>query len=172
MPPASFDWILDHDPRSIPKVPGTIEYRFTVVGSHHDTSSAVGSLPVELVTLRKKRMERVADREIERFNLVLFDLQSAQLNQANMRIIEMIRPHVKKNSIVTIIGHTDRRGDADLNVQLSLERARNAAKALGVPDATIKGLGADPLLYDNSLPEGRFHSRTVEIIVEAPAETM
>jgi outer membrane protein OmpA-like peptidoglycan-associated protein len=169
--PVSLDWILADDPKSIPKFPGKVDYNFTAIGPHDEHFAASGSLPVEQVSLRKKKVQRIADREIEKFNLLLFDLQSSELNETNKQIIDLIQKHLKDVSTVTIVGHTDRTGDAEINRKLSLERARNTAKALGVTKADIRGIGSETILYDNSLPEGRCLSRTVDIIVETPTDT-
>ncbi|MEP7235701.1 MAG: OmpA family protein, partial [Ignavibacteriota bacterium] len=121
--------------------------------------------------LRKKIVERMADKEIEKFNLLLFDLQSSELNDNNKQVIDLIRSHVKGASTVSIIGHTDRTGDTEKNQKLSLERAKNTARALGVVNADVRGIGSETILYDNNLPEGRCLSRTVDIIVETPTQT-
>ena len=171
-PKPSLDWVMADDQKSMPKLPGVIDYRMTAVGTHGDSSVAAGTLPIEQTTLHTKKVQRVAEREVERFNLVRFDFQSAQIAGANARLVEMIKEKIKPNSVVTITGHTDRTGDSTINMQLSLERARNTAKALGTPNATIRGLGSESLPYDNNYPEGRVLSRTVEIVIETPAESM
>ena len=170
-PPSSLDWTLADDPKAIPKFPGNIDYSLTITGAHNENVMASGSLPVEQVSLRKKKVQRIADREIEKFNLLLFDLQSSELNEANKQIIALIQKNLKPVSTVTIVGRTDRTGDAEINRKLSLERARNTAKALGVSNADIRGIGSETIIYDNNLPEGRALSRTVDIIVETPTDT-
>jgi len=168
--PVSLDWILGNDQKSIPHFPGKIDYELKVTGSHSDEAIAAGSLPVEQLTLRKKKVQRIADREIEKYNLLLFDLQSSELNETNKQIIELIQKHLKDISAITIIGHTDRTGEAEANKQLSFDRAKSTARALGVTKADIRGIANETVLYDNNLPEGRCLSRTVDIIVETPAD--
>ncbi|MDP4236795.1 MAG: OmpA family protein, partial [Bacteroidota bacterium] len=138
--PKTIDWILADDQNSVPHYPGTIDYRLTVRGSHRDSGVASGSLPVEQISLRKKKVQRIADREIEKYNLLLFDLQSSELNENNKQIIELIQKHLKDISTITIVGHTDRTGETELNKRLSLERAKTTARALGVAKAEIRGI--------------------------------
>ena len=171
IPPTSLDWILADDQKSVPKFPGKIDYLFSVTGSHNDRTSVSGSLDVEQISLRKKKIERMADREIEKFNLLLFDLQSSELNQTNKQIIDLIQKNLNEFSTITIVGHTDRTGETEKNKKLSFERAKSTAKALGVNNAAIRGIANETILYDNSLPEGRCLSRTVDIIVETPTDT-
>jgi outer membrane protein OmpA-like peptidoglycan-associated protein len=170
-PPVSVDWVVADDPKTVPQFPGKLDFTLKVTGSHSDEAVASGSIPVEQVSLRKKIVERMADKEIEKFNLLLFDLQSAELNDNNKQVIDLIRSHIKSASTVSIIGHTDRTGDAEKNQKLSLERAKNTARSLGVTSADVRGIGSETILYDNNLPEGRCLSRTVDIIVETPTQT-
>ncbi|MDP4220265.1 MAG: OmpA family protein [Bacteroidota bacterium] len=170
-PPAKLDWVLSDDQKAIPKFPGKIEYSFNVTGSHNDHGGAQRTMPVEQVSLRKKKLERMADKEVEKYNLLLFGLQSSELNETNKQIIDLIPKHLKSSSTVTITGHTDRTGDVELNKRLSLERARSTAKALGITNADVRGIANETILYDNNLPEGRCLSRTVDIVIETPTET-
>jgi outer membrane protein OmpA-like peptidoglycan-associated protein len=71
---------------------------------------------------------------------------------------------------VTIEGHTDNRGSANLNQALSQQRAEAVRAALieeGVDPArlTAVGLGMDQPIADNGNPDGRSRNRRVEIIV-------
>jgi len=168
--PASLDWIISDDQKTIPHFPGKIDYELKVIGSHNDKAVASGSLPVEQLTLRKKKVQRIADREIEKYNLLLFDLQSSELNETNKQIVELIQKHLKDISAISIVGHTDRTGEVETNKQLSLDRAKSTARALGVTKADIRGIANETVLYDNNLPEGRCLSRTVDIIVETPVD--
>jgi outer membrane protein OmpA-like peptidoglycan-associated protein len=171
LPPSSLDWIAGDDQKSVPNFPGKIDYTLTVTGSNNEQVQAAGAIEVEQVSLRKKKLENIADREVEKFNLLLFDLESSELNETNKQIITLIQKNVKSLSKVTIVGHTDRTGDPEKNKILSLERAKNTAKALGITNAVIKGIANETILYDNTLPEGRCLSRTVDIIVETPSDT-
>jgi outer membrane protein OmpA-like peptidoglycan-associated protein len=73
-------------------------------------------------------------------------------------------------------GFTDETGDPQHNDRLSQDRASQVAQRLtflleqaklkGIPQLHAEGRGSHDLLYDNSLPEGRFFSRTVTITIE------
>ncbi|HEY6172349.1 MAG TPA: hypothetical protein VIX80_08840 [Candidatus Kapabacteria bacterium] len=69
-----------------------------------------------------------------------------------------------------IFGYTDRIGTDEYNTLLSDIRARATQRYLGLDRAEVKGLGRRILLYDNDLPEGRFYSRTVTIVVSTPMQ--
>jgi len=169
--PGKLDWILADDQLHIPRSPGKLDYHLSIIGSHGDEGSSSGSLPVEQISLRKKRIQKTADREIEKYNLLLFDLQSSEISQTNKQTLELIQKSIKNNSTISIVGHTDRTGDTESNKRLSLERAKSTAKALGVTNADVRGIANETILYDNTLPEGRSLSRTVDIIIETPTET-
>ncbi|MCX6139338.1 MAG: hypothetical protein NTX15_00640, partial [Candidatus Kapabacteria bacterium] len=59
-----------------------------------------------------------------------------------------------------------RSGADEYNQKLSEQRARAVSNALGYSGASVVGLGERLPLYDNTTPESRFYSRTVEVIVE------
>ena len=53
------------------------------------------------------------------------------------------------------------------NLKLSNERAQATARAIDFPAARVNGRG-ETTLHDNDLPEGRFYSRTVDVVIERP----
>lgn len=112
----------------------------------------------------QQRGDTTRDRaEVDRFSIIAFDFNSADLNQRTRSLLDRIAPFVTSGADVSITGLTDRIGSTERNSALSLERARAVADYLSVSDATVRGLGNSTVLYDNDLPEGRFYSRTVLI---------
>lgn len=134
------------------------------------TNSEIKTIPVEVITIQKKRAEGTGDKEEQKFSLILFDFNKANLNKLNNRIIKLIRERISPESTVTITGHTDRIGDEQMNLDLSERRAASAHKALARKSAIVSGRGEADLLFDNELPEGRFYCRTVNVIVETKVE--
>jgi outer membrane protein OmpA-like peptidoglycan-associated protein len=169
--PESVDWRIDDDQASIPRAGDSVAYRLEVSDSNGVKASASSSLPIEQVTVQRKRRERIADREIDRFSLILFDFDKSDLNETNKRIVGLVSGYIKPTSTVTIVGHTDRMGEDEYNGRLSRERAAMAARALGAAAESARGVGESAALYDNGLPEGRFYNRTVEILVETPVDS-
>lgn len=166
--PTMLDWSLERQ-ADIPRGVAPIEYHIEVedtTGQRQATPPA--RLPIDQVTIQKKRRERIADKEIDRYSLILFDFGKTTLGDANRRIIDFIRGRISSDATVTVTGHSDRVGDEDVNLRLSTERAKVAASALEVPAADVRGLGESVMLYDNNLPEGRLYSRVVNVLVETP----
>ncbi|MES2764471.1 MAG: OmpA family protein [Bacteroidota bacterium] len=144
------------------------EYRFELSGSDRTGQNFIerGTIAVENITVNRKRTERIADREIDRYSLILFDFNSSDLSTANKSITEFIKGRISANSRIKITGFTDRLGDESYNKTLSADRAKATAKALLItPEAVAEG---ETELHDNALPEGRFYNRTVNVIVETP----
>jgi outer membrane protein OmpA-like peptidoglycan-associated protein len=83
---------------------------------------------------------------------------------------DIMRGVVKPSSLVKISGHTDRLGADDYNQKLSDQRASVVKSYLTPKNSVVKGFGENDMIYDNNLPEGRFYSRRVDIIVETPIE--
>jgi len=166
--PQTIDWNLS-EATDLPTGDDEIAYRLEIADRDgHEFTTADASIPTEQMTLRRKRIERVADREIDRFSLILFDFGKAEIGDANRQIIDLIRSRIAPNATVSVTGYTDRVGDAEFNMHLSKNRAMATATALGTADASVTGAGESTLLHDNDLPEGRFYCRTVNIVVENP----
>lgn len=79
-------------------------------------------------------------------------------------------------SEITISGHTDNKGNARLNKQLSLDRAKSVAslfKRQGVDarKVVVSGEGSAKPVDTNESIEGRKHNRRVEIAIKAGSAT-
>ena len=144
---------------------------FTAFSSDgREIAKAESSMPVEYVTLEQKRSVRAADKEIERFRLMLFDFDQSEPGTANRRTIREIAERITPQSAVNIVGATDAAGDPDYNKRLSLARANAVARILGSNRAIIEGAGAVGGEFDNALPEARFYNRNVSVEVISPAK--
>jgi outer membrane protein OmpA-like peptidoglycan-associated protein len=169
--PAALDWDIEREAGTTPRYQGDLHYTLTARDAAGTEARAEHTIPVEQLTISKKRTERRGDREIDRSSLILFDVRSADISAAGATIIPLIRDRIQPTSTVTVTGYTDRLGDAAYNQQLADGRAAAVAKALGMGanKGVSKGIGeAD--LYDNSLPEGRLYTRTVDVVIETPVQ--
>ena len=93
---------------------------------------------------------------------------SAQAASFSLQSADLIKRKIAPNSVVRVIGHTDRIGLPYYNLALSKRRAEFAAQVLNVTPQEIIGKGESGLVYDNSYPEGRYYSRTVTVEIETP----
>ena len=77
----------------IPRNENDITYRLHVRdAANQEASSPSHAIPVEQKTVQKKRSsEVVEDKEIDRYNLILFDFGSTDLSQQNREIVDFIR---------------------------------------------------------------------------------
>lgn len=162
------DWNMDNDKYVLPEILKNMEYRLHVIDNkYQDFKTAYQTIPVKLITIQKKRENRIMDKVIDRFSLILFDFDKAAIQDKNIQIADLIKGKITENSEVKIEGFTDQTGDDMYNRKLSLDRARATSKALGhPPKTTVEGIGEGILLYGNDLPEGRFYCRTVNVTVE------
>ncbi len=167
--PSRVEWNIEQEQGSIPRTDEPLIYTLTATDLQGQTAtSQVQSMDVEQLTIQTKRRERIADKEIDRYSLILFDFDRADVAGANTRISKFIRDNISEEAEVTITGYTDRIGEEDYNRRLSERRAKSTAESLEEGEADVSGLGESVELYDNNLPEGRFYSRTVNVIVETP----
>jgi outer membrane protein OmpA-like peptidoglycan-associated protein len=115
-------------------------------------------VPVKQIISSKNR--------VEKYNLITFGYNSSNVNETNNFIIEDIKGNINDNSTLTIKGYTDQTGTAAYNRQLSLRRAEEISHYFQSNKIITKGVGFDEILYPLQFPEGRFYSRTVNIMVD------
>lgn len=144
--------------------------KFVVANSNGAEIEARDTLAVDYVTLQMIRSRREEGKQIERYSLIVFDFNSAQLSPANQRTMERVKSRIQPESKVRIVGYADRTGNPEYNRALAKRRCLEAQRVLGVTDdrVTIDPIGSDVLVYDNATPEGRSYSRTVQIEIETP----
>lgn len=165
--PASVDWRMSEQSAFIPRGTRNIEYMLVVQDSTGNiVPSASKNIPVSEVTLEDKKRSGGVDKTIDRYSLILFAFDKADVSPENQAVISSIKKNIEPGAQVKIVGYTDRSGAEDYNQKLSEQRARAVSSALGSTGASVVGLGERLPLYDNSTPESRFYSRTVEVIVE------
>ncbi len=169
--PKVIEWKVAEEQGNVPKLDEPLKYKLIVFDKDNKKwETPTLELPVEVMTIEKKIFERVADKQIDRFSLILFKFGQHEITGENLKIAEIAKKRIKPNSTVKIEGFTDRIGSEQSNLELSTRRAIETAKVLGVDPKYAKGLGESRLLYDNSLPEGRFYCRTVNIEIVTPIE--
>ena len=168
-PPANVDWRIAEQARFIPRGTRNVDFMLVVQDSNGTViPTETGSIPVSEVTIADKRSGGGTDKSVDRFSLILFGFDKADVTPEQQSIINSIKKRVTPTSTVAITGYTDRTGTDEYNKRLSEQRARAVATALSAQRTTVTGQGETLPLYDNDTPEGRFYSRTVEVIVETP----
>lgn len=169
--PEKVDWKIDLNQKYVPKSSDLLDYSFELIDNDGQVfSSDKKSIPIEQITIRKKKREQTKDKYIDRFSLILFSFDESTISFYNNKVVQLIQNAIKPNSVVKITGHTDRMGKDDYNDRLSKKRAEVIDKALNGDNIYYQGKGETELKYNNNLPEGRFYCRRVDIIVETPIE--
>lgn len=132
--------------------------------------------PVEVRFIQKKELmaKNLGYKVQEKYALILFDFDSAQIKARNQvivdRIVKRIRDLPEVN--VEIVGHTDNIGKDAYNMRLSERRAQAvydqliASYGQGGGQIRYSGMGPFNPLYENDMPENRALNRTVTISLE------
>lgn len=165
--PNSIDWQLVQNQRTMPSLNEKVKVNFSILDNKGKSKLFSDELAITYLSISKKRIEKINDMEIDRYNLILFDFNKFDIKSNNQKIVDFIKKNLKPESQVKITGYTDKTGDAQLNIKLSQNRASATKDALGHLNSTAIGDGNKDL-YNNELPEGRFYCRTVDIYVETP----
>lgn len=125
------------------------------------------SISIEQLTVDQKRLERRRDKEFEYYGLILFDYGKTSLNGKHRQTVDFVKSRIQQNDTVTVLGYSDSMGEADVNKRIAERRARSVSQRLRHRKTGVYGIGEENLIFDNSLPEGRFYCRTVRISVES-----
>ncbi|HZV11660.1 MAG TPA: OmpA family protein, partial [Candidatus Kapabacteria bacterium] len=166
-PPKQYSWTLNDNVARAVHDSDHITCALTIRDTKGRETTSSNDVPV---------FKQKSNIEVGRLSLIVFDFDKADISPTNRELMEkFVAVAVHPNSTVSIIGSTDRLGEAAHNQELSDARAQNVKKLLlGIkPDANIiecKGIGQSKLLYDNSLSEGRYYCRTVAINVRTPVD--
>ncbi|MFC2130223.1 OmpA family protein [Bacteroidota bacterium] len=168
--PGEIIWQLEDEP--MPEIDAPIDISLKVKDELGQTDEAKESLKLQQLTIKKKRFELKDDKKIERFFLIVFDFNSAEIKPHHKAILKDIKSRIMPNSKVTISGYADRIGDPEYNLDLAKRRCMEAQKFLKVKEEnlTINPVGNQKLLYDNDLAQGRSYCRTVQVVIETPVE--
>jgi outer membrane protein OmpA-like peptidoglycan-associated protein len=161
-------WNVEEEP--IPRFEEPVEISFYAKDILGQKDVSKKSLKIEQKTIKKKREELLGDKKIERFSLIVFDFDKAEILPQQIPILNEIKKKIADNSRVIIAGYTDRIGEPSYNKDLARRRCLVVQKFLGLPDEKVElqPVGSDVLLFDNDLPQGRSYCRTVQIIIETP----
>ncbi|MFY7999012.1 MAG: OmpA family protein [Candidatus Kapaibacteriota bacterium] len=163
------DWNTIADQGSAPSTPDALKFGLDVTDKKGEEAHPVGSIPVELVTVKKKREAGNVDKQLAIYRLILFDFNSPSVGANNSRIINsFILDNLKNGSKIDITGFTDKLGNPDVNMKLSSGRAKSVADYIKWRDTQARGVGGTRPQYTNETPEGRIYNRSVEVRVETP----
>ncbi len=132
-------------------------------------------IPVMQVFKEDKKVDVIGDSTRENYNLILFPFDRSDAGKVNVRIMrDYVYERCLPSSAIEVIGHTDNVGLYEHNEKLSVRRSKTVTSGIkkktkskyGILNS--KGVGEDEPLYDNSLPEGRFYNRTVQVKIKTP----
>lgn len=127
---------------------------------------------------REGEVYRQGNKLVFRLKGADFPFGKATIPSKNYPLLNKVTNSIKKfnNSRVTVEGHTDSIGKAELNKNLSMLRAKAVGDYLvahGVATKSsivTKGYGYKSPIATNKTPDGRKKNRRIDIIVELPKE--
>lgn len=156
----------------LPYLASPIHVVLSVTDKAGQEREARQTISMDQLTIQKKRTTQTTDRRIENYQLIMFDFNSAAITAQDRTYLQVLAQSIKQKKDVQIVirGYTDRTGSTGYNQLLAERRCQETMKILKTTpsNTTIEPIGSSTLLYDNSTPEGRFYSRTVEVKIESP----
>ena len=168
-PPENVSWDASKAANK-PRKDDPIVARIRVRNDRGDNVEASDTVAVEYVTLQTMRARQEEGKMVERYSLIVFDFNSAQLNASNQRIVDRVKARIQPETRVRIVGYADRSGNPEYNRNLARKRCLEVQRVLDLSDdrVTLEPVGSDRLIYENETPEGRSYSRTVQIELVTP----
>lgn len=147
-----------------------ISYELKGLDSLGRLESIRGTVPIQHITLRKKKELHLRDKEFVRLSLVLFDFNESRLTDEHKKTLEEIASEISPDAVVTITGLTDAIGSEAYNKQLANSRAKEVLDFLRLRVPTTAVLktenGGETDNDKNATAAGRFYSRTVRINIQ------
>jgi outer membrane protein OmpA-like peptidoglycan-associated protein len=161
-------WIVGEQP--IPEYESPVNVNLKFRDSLNNEFAIDRKINISQKTIKKKREEIHNDTIYQRYSLIVFDFDKAELTPTHKKILDEIKGNIKPNSKVSIYGYTDRMGTPDYNKDLATRRVDETVKYLQLNSANVSKypIGSDELIFDNNTPQGRSYSRTVRIIIATP----
>ncbi len=152
----------------------TVTADIEVTDRKGQTASAKADADVRFIKREERSAQKEGYRVMEKYALILFDFNRADIREKNRDVIDRIVDRIKEvpTARISIVGHTDIIGQEAYNLDLSSRRAKAAYDMIlagGVPEGdniSYNGIGPHDALFDNQLPEGRALNRTVTVTLE------
>jgi len=134
-------------------------------------NESAAAASVKFIKREQQKTQKMGHRVIEKYALILFDFNSAEIKERNKTVVDRIIQRLKKfpSAKINIIGHTDNIGKDEYNLNLSERRAEAVfdqmleTGMISLENITYTGVGPNNPLYDNLTPEGRSLNRTVTV---------
>lgn len=134
----------------------------------------------ELAALENAQVETITDKnglagiKVTFNSGILFPLNGIQLSDASRKELKEFAQKMSdlQDTDITIYGHTDNTGTAEVNERISRQRAeavQNYLQSCGIASGRLSSQGlsyTDPVA-DNATAEGRAQNRRVEIYISA-----
>ncbi len=136
-----------------------IQFGVTLTDKNNKTSSQRGAIKIH----REQRTRPGT----ESYWMIVFGYNSRKLGEEGLRTINGIKAwlSLRNGYVDELVGQTDRTGNPTYNQNLSKDRAAAVALAIKEGEDKMRGVGNALLEYPNDLPEGRYYSRNVKVII-------
>jgi outer membrane protein OmpA-like peptidoglycan-associated protein len=171
--PSSYEWNLASAPLdSLPQNAREITFRVEATDNNGRVArSLVQTVPVEIQAGSGKKPSGTTPNTSSNVKTDIYTVYSTVRGEnafssadasVQRQLLNIMRKGIKPNSKLMISGYTDARTPADKAREITEQEAQNVANQLNLQDVMITAGGISSL-HDNSLPEGRFYNRFVQV---------
>jgi outer membrane protein OmpA-like peptidoglycan-associated protein len=160
--PPSVDWNMNKEPNTMPASNQDLSIQLTMTDINNKTGDApITSIPVQQISVEKKEIDNKADKRIDTYDILGFDVTGNALDESGQKAVEVIKKSLQAGATVIVTGYSDAAGSKES----AQRRAELVTKALGKGQVRAVGPTTE---NDNALPEGRFYNRYVHVEVQTP----
>jgi flagellar motor protein MotB len=164
--PSSYEWNLASAPLdSLPQTAREITLRVEATDNNSKTArSPVASLPVEMLSGSAASKKAAVRTDIYTVYSSMRGEPAFSNADASVQrqLLNIMRKGIKPGAKLAITGFTDARTPAENARAATEQAAQNVAYQLNLQDS-MANAGGISSLHDNSLPEGRFYNRFVQV---------
>ncbi len=166
--PKFITWDFGENRNIIPRDSGEIYFTLYAEDTKGKSIVDLETVPVDFIDIQEKRANGIKDTIIEVYSILL-PFEDPGLDKYARETASRIKSSIEKNRYkepkILITGYTDILGTKETNINLAKQRAEKLVNYLEMKDVE-SNYEYSSYRIDNSLPEGRFYNRSVEVKIK------
>lgn len=139
-------------------------------GGGAELQSARKTLSVQYITKKFKQRNSINDFFYVKSSIIVPSFKSEQNTAGNQKTLQFVQENIDKKSRVTVTGYSSEGEDGNSPKSESKMRARIVSDFLNSPSPPVIESSSNST-FDESLPEGRFYNKRVDIEVAKPVKS-
>lgn len=166
--PKEVTWDFGKNRNIIPRDSGEIYFTLYAEDTKGKSIVDLETVPVDFIDIDEKREKGIKDTINEVYSILL-PFEDPGLDKYARKTASKIKNSIEinghKNPEIYVTGYTDILGTKETNIELAKQRAEKLVNYLDMKNIN-SSYEYSSFRFDNSLPEGRFYNRSVEVKIK------